>query len=120
MDASAIIPIIVAIITSGGTLAGVLISNKNNTLKMMNELEKQQISMKSDLQLQQEKFKAELGKQQIVNKAELEKTQAVINAQIQELTREVREHNNFAKRVPVLEEKMDVANRRIKDLENKG
>lgn len=98
MDASILIPIIVAMITSGGTLIGVSISNKNNTLKMMNELEKQQI----------------------MNKAELEKTQAVINAQIQELTREVREHNNFAKRVPVLEEKMDTANHRIKDLENKS
>ena len=120
MDASMLIPIIVALITSGCTLIGVLISNKNNTLKMMNELEKQQLSMKGDLQLQQEKFKAELEKQQIMNKAELEKTQAVINAQIQELTREVREHNNFAKRVPVLEERMDTANRRIKDLENKS
>lgn len=33
---------------------------------------------------------------------------------------EVREHNNFAKRLPVLEEKMSVANHRIQDLESKG
>ena len=36
---------------------------------------------------------------------------------VTELTREVREHNNFARRVPVLEEKIEVANHRIDDLE---
>ena len=36
----------------------------------------------------------------------------------EELTREVREHNNFACRVPILEEQMKVANHRIADLEN--
>lgn len=36
---------------------------------------------------------------------------------IEELTREVREHNNFAQRVPVLEEQIKVANHRIDDLE---
>ena len=37
--------------------------------------------------------------------------------QLEELTREVREHNNFARRVPILEEQMKVANHRIADLE---
>lgn len=45
--------------------------------------------------------------------------QAVTDTKIEELTREVREHNNFAQRVPVLEEQMRVANHRITDLENK-
>ena len=36
---------------------------------------------------------------------------------IEELTREVREHNNFARRIPILEEQMKVANHRIADLE---
>lgn len=45
------------------------------------------------------------------------KAQAVTETKIEELTREVREHNNFAKRVPVLEEQMKVANHRIDDLE---
>lgn len=45
--------------------------------------------------------------------------QAVTDTKIEELTREVREHNNFAKRVPVLEEQIKVANHRITDLENK-
>ena len=45
--------------------------------------------------------------------------QAVTDTKIEELTREVREHNNFAQRVPVLEEQMRVANHRITDLENR-
>ena len=47
----------------------------------------------------------------------LEKAQAVTDEKIEELTREVREHNNFARRVPVLEEKAKVADHRISDLE---
>ena len=66
--------IIVALITGGVTLAGVLISNS--------------------------------------------KAQAVTDTKLEELTREVREHNNFARRVPVLEEQMKVANHRIDDLED--
>ena len=45
------------------------------------------------------------------------KSQAVTETKLDELTREVREHNNFARRVPVLEEQMKVANHRIDDLE---
>ncbi len=48
----------------------------------------------------------------------LERNQAVTDTKLDELTREVREHNNFARRVPVLEEKIAVANHRISDLEN--
>lgn len=43
--------------------------------------------------------------------------QAVTDTKIQELTREVREHNNFAKRMPVVEEQIQVINHRIDDLE---
>ncbi len=46
--------------------------------------------------------------------------QAVTDTKIEELTREVRAHNNFAQRVPVLEEQMKVANHRIEDLENRN
>ena len=46
------------------------------------------------------------------------KTQAVTDTKLEELTREVREHNNFARRVPILEEQMKVANHRISDLED--
>lgn len=66
--------IIVALITGGITLLGVLISNG--------------------------------------------KAQAVTDTKLEELTREVREHNNFARRVPVMEEQIKVINHRIQDLED--
>ena len=47
----------------------------------------------------------------------LDKKQAVTDAKLEELTREVREHNNFARRMPVVEEQIKVANHRIADLE---
>ena len=66
--------IIVALITGGVTLVGVLISNQ--------------------------------------------KSQAVTDTKLEELTREVREHNHFAKRMPVVEEQIKVINHRIEDLED--
>ena len=45
------------------------------------------------------------------------KTQAVTEAKLEELTREVREHNHFAQRVPVVEEQIKVINHRLQDLE---
>ena len=48
---------------------------------------------------------------------QLEKQQAITDTKLDELTREVQRHNNFAERVPVLEEKVKVANNRISDLE---
>lgn len=45
------------------------------------------------------------------------KHQAVTDTKMEELTREVREHNNFAKRMPVVEEQIKVINHRISDLE---
>lgn len=49
----------------------------------------------------------------------LETSQAVTDCKIEELTREVREHNNFARRMPVVEEQIKVIHHRIKDLEEK-
>ena len=46
------------------------------------------------------------------------KHQAVTDTKVEELTREVREHNNFAKRVPIVEEQIKVINHRIGDLED--
>ena len=51
------------------------------------------------------------------NEAAMKVAQAVTDTKIDELTREVREHNNFARRMPVLEEQIKVANHRIADLE---
>lgn len=50
-------------------------------------------------------------------KSDIKTAQAVTNERINELTREVRMHNDFATKIPVLEEKIDVANHRISDLE---
>ena len=49
----------------------------------------------------------------------LEISHKVTETKIEELTREVREHNNFAKRMPVVEEQIKVINHRIEDLEHK-
>ena len=65
--------IIVALITGGVTLVGVLISNQ--------------------------------------------KAQAVTDTKLEELTREVREHNGFAQKIPVMQEQIKVINHRIEDLE---
>ncbi|WP_251447007.1 hypothetical protein [Vermiculatibacterium agrestimuris] len=56
-------------------------------------------------------------KAQAVTDTKLEERQAATNAKIEDLTREVREHNNFARRVPVLEEQVKVINHRLSDLE---
>lgn len=45
------------------------------------------------------------------------KSQAVTDTKLDELTREVREHNTLISRVPILEEQLKVANHRIEDLE---
>lgn len=46
------------------------------------------------------------------------KQQAITDTKLDELTREVREHNSFAQRVPVIEEQIKVINHRIDDLKN--
>ena len=50
----------------------------------------------------------------------LRTAQAVTDEQLRQLTREVREHNNFARRMPVLEEQIKVINHRLEDLEKGG
>lgn len=77
--------IVVAIITGGLSLLGVIITSNKTT---------------RDVQ------------------AKLDMQQAVTETKLEELTREVREHNNFAQRVPVLEEQIKVVNHRIADLEH--
>jgi hypothetical protein len=48
------------------------------------------------------------------------KAQAVTDTKLEELTREVREHNNFARRMPVVEEKISQLTHRVDGLEKKG
>ena len=76
--------IIVALITGGLSVLGVIITNIGSNRKIENALST---------------------------------SQAVTDCKIEELTREVREHNNFAKRMPVIEEQIKNINYRLEELE---
>lgn len=52
------------------------------------------------------------------NETTMKVAQAVTDTKIAELTREVRQHNNFAQRMPVVEEQIKVINHRLEDLEH--
>lgn len=79
--------IIVALITGGLALLGVIVTSRRNAAEIDHKLDKQQ---------------------------------AITETKLEELTREVRLHNGFAQRVPVMEEQIKVANHRISDLERGG
>ena len=76
--------ILIALITGGLSLLGVIFSNSSSNRRV---------------------------------EAKLEKAQAVTDTKLEALTREVRAHNNFAQRMPVVEEQIKVINHRIGDLE---
>lgn len=78
------VEILVAIITGGMALVGVILSNRANARK---------------------------------TDENIRTAQAVTDAKLEELTREVREHNGFARRMPVVEEQIKVVNHRLADLE---
>lgn len=86
------------LITALGSLIAVIVTNRANNDKMMHQLELQQVNIK----------------------AELKEAQAVTDTKITELTREVREHNNFAKRVPIVETELKDVERRVGNLERKA
>lgn len=50
--------------------------------------------------------------------ASLEKSQAVTETKLEELTREVREHNNFARRMPVVEHEIETINHTLEELKS--
>lgn len=81
--------IISALISGGCALIGVAITNSRGNSKMQADM------------------KAEFAKSQADMRLELAKAQAVTDTKLENLTREVREHNNFAKRVPVLEAQVE-------------
>lgn len=58
-------------------------------------------------------MKEQLEKNSELADARLEKAQAITDTKLDELTREVREHNNFARRMPVLEEKVAALEKKI-------
>lgn len=69
-------------------------------------------------QSKRENEKRAFERQEII--ANQNQAMALIEYKIGELTSEVREHNNFARRMPVVEEQIKVINHRIEDLERKG
>ena len=77
--------ILVALVTGGRSLLGVMISASSS-------------SKKTDQRIQT--------------------AMAVTDTKLEELTREVRTHNHFAQRMPVVEEQIKVINHRIGDLEH--
>lgn len=88
--------IVIALIGAGASIiveiivfAGVIVSNKKSSEKLNADIQHK-------LEIQQE----------------------VTNTKVDELTREVREHNGFARRMPVVEEQIKVINHRLEDLEH--
>lgn len=51
--------------------------------------------------------------------AKLDKSQAVMQTKLEDLTREVREHNDFARKIPLIQEQIKGINHRLEDLEKK-
>jgi hypothetical protein len=91
--------VLVAMITGGISIVGTIITVLAANRQTLAQMDKK--SELSDIRLD----------------AKLEKHQAVTDTKLEELTREVRKHNDFASRVPVMEEQIRVANHRIEDLE---
>lgn len=81
--------IVIALITSVIGFAGVIVSNLTGNKKVTNDI-----------------------------RLDLAKYQAATNEKIAELTREVREHNNFAKRMPVVEEKISNVEEKVNHFHN--
>lgn len=83
--------VLTALITGGLSLIGVVFSNFSSNKRLVNDV-----------------------------KLETTKHQAIIDTKLEALTTEVREHNNFARRMPVVEEQIKVINHRIDDLERRN
>lgn len=93
--------VIAVVITGVVSIVCQLIISHNSSKELFAKLDKQS-------ELADEKLKAELSRYQ-----------GVTDTKIDELTREVRKHNNFAERIPLIEAENNRQNERIKILENK-
>lgn len=77
--------IIIALIGFAGVALTNVVTSSNNNKKLMSEIKAENSKVTNEIKLELTAYKA------------------ATNEQIKELTREVREHNNFAKRMPVVE-----------------
>ena len=89
--------IIVSIISAIATILVVIINSKSSRKDMLNELQRRQE----------------------LSDAKLEQSQAVTNTKLEALAEEVREHNNFARRMPAVEERLSGVADRVAALEHK-
>lgn len=89
--------VVVALITGGLSLVGIIITSARSNQQLF----------------------AKLDKQTELSDAKLDKEIAVIKTEITTLSEEVRKHNAFAERIPTLEEKAKAADRRLTDLEHR-
>lgn len=94
--------IIVALITGACAVIAQLIISRSSAKELYAKLDKQ----------------SEVNDQKL--DAKLERYQAVTDTKIEELTREVRKHNGFAERIPLIEAENTRQNERIKVLENRS
>lgn len=78
--------IVIALIGFAGVILTNIVTSANNRTKLVNEIKTENNKVIGEIKLELTAYKA------------------TTNEQIKELTREVREHNNFAKRMPVVEE----------------
>lgn len=99
---AATITAIAAIVGAVLALVGVVITVRKSNKDLLKELEK----------------RSELDDQKL--DAKLEKFTAVTDTKIAELTREVREHNNFARRMPVVEEQIKNIFHQINEIKSDG
>jgi hypothetical protein len=89
--------VVVALITGGLSLIGIIITSARSNQQLF----------------------AKLDKQSELSDAKLDKEIAVVKTEITTLSEEVRKHNAFAERIPALEEKAKAADRRLTDLEHR-
>lgn len=89
--------IIVALITGGLALIGVWYTNRSTTAKVLARLEQQSV----------------------VSDQKLETEIRVVKTELENMTREVRAHNEFARRMPAVEEQIKAANQRIDNIEHR-
>ena len=92
----------VALIGAAATIVTVIMQNRKNHQKVMDELKLQQQESLHQQQLASERADAKMSE-----------ALAVMEQKIEELTRETRRHNNFAEKIPVLEERIKTINHRL-------
>ena len=83
--------IIVALIAAAASILGQLLIGRKNTSEMF----------------------AKLDKQSELSDAEIKRVQDITNTKLDDLTREVRAHNEFAKRIPILETKVEIIEKKV-------